>query len=59
MCNVGAHVVKYLSPLEMDTATRVQILDEVVCISHSANTLGKDMQCSFQIWVNSRVDCAL
>ena len=25
----------------MGTATRVQILDEAVCISHSANTLGK------------------
>ena len=27
----------------MDTATRVQILDETDCISHSTNTLGKDM----------------
>ena len=26
--------------LEMDTVTRVQILDKGVCISHSANTLG-------------------
>ena len=25
----------------MDMATRVQILKEAVCISHSANTLGK------------------
>ena len=25
----------------MDTANRVQILDEVVCISHIADTLGK------------------
>ena len=25
----------------MDTATRVQILDETDCISHSTNTLGK------------------
>ena len=29
--------------LEMDTATRVQILDETDCISHSTNTLGKGM----------------
>ena len=28
---------------EMDTVTRVQILDETDCISHSTNTLGKDM----------------
>ena len=27
----------------MDTATRVQILDEIDCISHSTNTLRKDM----------------
>ena len=27
----------------MDTATRVQILDEADCISHSTNTLGKGM----------------
>ena len=33
----------WLSPLEMDTATRVQILDEADCISHSTNTLGKGM----------------
>ena len=28
---------------EMDTASRVQILDETHCISHSTNTLGKGM----------------
>ena len=28
---------------EMDTATRVQILDEADYISHSTNTLGKGM----------------
>ena len=28
---------------EMDTATRVQIMDETDCISHSTNTLGKGM----------------
>ena len=28
---------------EMNTATRVQILDETDCISHSTNTLEKDM----------------
>ena len=27
----------------MDTATRVQILDETDCISHSPHTLGKGM----------------
>ena len=27
--------------LEMDTATRVQILTKTDCISHSTNTLGK------------------
>ena len=27
----------------MDTATRVQILDEADCISYSTNTLGKGM----------------
>ena len=27
----------------MDTTTRVQILDETDCISHSTNTLGKGM----------------
>ena len=27
--------------LEMDTATRVQILDEADCISYCINTLGK------------------
>ena len=29
--------------MEMDTATRVQILDETDCISQSTNTLGKGM----------------
>ena len=36
-------VVQSLSQQEMDTATRVQILDETDCISHSTNTLGKGM----------------
>ena len=27
----------------MNTATRVQILDEADCISHNTNTLGKGM----------------
>ena len=30
-------------PLEMDMATRVQILDKTDCISHCTNTLGKGM----------------
>ena len=29
--------------MEMDMVTQVQILDKAVCISHSANTLGKGM----------------
>ena len=37
------YLVSWLSSLEMDTATRVQILDETDCISHSTNTLGKGM----------------
>ena len=36
-------VVDWLLSQEMDTATRVQILDETDCISHSTNTLGKGM----------------
>ena len=36
-------VVSSLSSWEMDTATRVQILDLTDCISHSTNTLGKGM----------------
>ena len=36
-------MVKWLSSQEMNTATRVQILDENDCISHSTNTLGKGM----------------
>ena len=34
-------VVSWLSSQEMNTATRVQILDETDCISHCTNTLGK------------------
>ena len=39
----------------MDTVTRVQILDENDCISHSTNTLGKVwiQLFSLQLWVNS------
>ena len=36
-------VVLWLSSQELDTATRVQILIETNCISHSTNTLGKGM----------------
>ena len=40
---------------ELDTAMRVQILDEAVYISHSVNTLWKGMNSLFslQLWVNS------
>ena len=43
---------------EMNTPTRVQILDETDCISHSTNTLGKGMNpiILLQLWVNSRTD---
>ena len=34
---------EWLSSYEMDTATRVQILDEADCISHTTNALGKCM----------------
>ena len=43
----------------MDTATRVQILDETDCILHSTNTIGKSMNPIIlppQLWVNSRAD---
>ena len=33
--------VRWLSSFELDWATRVQILDDVDCISHRINTLGK------------------
>ena len=36
-------VVSWLLSQEMDTAMRVEILDETDCISHSTNTLGKGM----------------
>ena len=36
-------VVKELLLQEMDTLTKVQIQDEAVCCSQSANTLGKGM----------------
>ena len=29
--------------MEMETANRVSVLDKVVCILHSTNTLGKGM----------------
>ena len=36
-------MVLWLSSLEMDTATRVPILNETDFISHCTNTLGKGM----------------
>ena len=36
-------MMQRLSSQEMDTVTRVQILDEIVCISLKAHTLGKGM----------------
>ena len=35
----------------MDTATRVQILDETDCISHSTYTLGKGYESSYGLIV--------
>ena len=48
----------YMTNRSMDTATRVQILDETDCISHSTNSLGKGMNPIIlpQLWVNSRAD---
>ena len=45
----------------MDIVTQVQILDETVCISCSANTLGKGMNSIILPLVigNSRADWAL
>ena len=37
------YILLWLSLKEMDTAMRVQILDEADCISHGINTLKKDM----------------
>ena len=36
-------MVLWLSLKEMDMVIQVQNLNEAVCISHSANTLSKDM----------------
>ena len=36
-------VVQQLSLEKMDSATRVHVLNEAVCISYSAYTTGKDM----------------
>ena len=44
----------------MDTATRVQILNEAFCISRSTNNHEKCIQLfSFQLYINSRADLAL
>ena len=45
----------------MEPAIKVQIQDEAVCISHSANTLenGMNLTILFQLEVNSRSDCVL
>ena len=42
-CYFGSARGVMISSYEMNTATRVQILDETDCISHSTNTLGKGM----------------
>ena len=41
--NLEAFVVLLLTSLEIDPTKRVQILDENIYISHSANTLSKVM----------------
>ena len=43
----------------MDTATRVQTLEEAVCIPHSANALGKGMNPLILSPVNSKTDWVL
>ena len=55
-----ALLMPWLSSLEMDIVTQVQILNEAVCILHSANNLSKSMiqLFSLHIWVNSRAECA-
>ena len=43
----------------MDTATRVQTLDEAVSISFNTNTLGKGMNPTIpysQLWINGGAD---
>ena len=40
---MGKFVVLGLSSSDMDTMTRVQILDEADCISNSTNNFGKGM----------------
>ena len=47
--------------MEMETAIRVQNLDEAVYVSHSTNTFEKIMNSTiFRLaWVNSWADCAL
>ena len=40
---MDALMVSWLSLWKMDMATQVQILDEAVCISYSANTIVKGM----------------
>ena len=45
----------------MDPATRIQILNEAVCISHSVNKIGKIINPNIDdhLWVNSKVGKAL
>ena len=38
----------------MESVTQVKILDEIVFISLHANAIGKGMNPSSQLWVNSR-----
>ena len=69
MVKILLRLVNYLKPYNslqiddsIDTATRVQILAETDCISHSTNTLmGKVwiQLFSLQLWGNSRTDCVL
>ena len=39
----------------MDTATRIQFLDEAVCISHSANTIGRGMAPNFLLPAKDKI----
>ena len=51
----GARGVR-ISSLERDTEIRVQILNEAVCISRTANTFGKGTNLSILVTANSKAD---
>ena len=48
--------IQWLSLWELESVTRVQILDKTVCVSYNANVLGKGINSSFHLWVESRAN---